>query len=70
MEAADEVFAGSISELHDRLLVPLIFSPYADDLARRRTDRRAGGRMTTLSSRRVGRTEIEGAIKARVVEAG
>lgn len=35
MDATDKVFAGSIPELYDRLLVPLIFAPYADDLARR-----------------------------------
>ena len=32
---ADTVFAGSIPELYDRLLVPLIFEPYATDLADR-----------------------------------
>src|SRR5690349_1147342 len=32
---ADTVFAGSIPELYDRLLVPLIFEPYAADLAAR-----------------------------------
>ena len=32
---ADTLFAGSIPELYDRLFVPLIFQPYADDLARR-----------------------------------
>jgi ubiquinone/menaquinone biosynthesis C-methylase UbiE len=31
----DKVFAGSIPEFYDRLLVPLIFEPYAADLARR-----------------------------------
>ena len=31
----DSVFAGSIPELYDRYLVPLIFEPYAVDLARR-----------------------------------
>jgi SAM-dependent methyltransferase len=31
----DTVFAGSIPELYDTLLVPLIFEPYAVDLARR-----------------------------------
>jgi ubiquinone/menaquinone biosynthesis C-methylase UbiE len=31
----DIVFSGSIAELYDALLVPLIFEPYADDLARR-----------------------------------
>jgi len=32
---SDTVFAGSIPDLYDRLLVPLIFEPYADDLALR-----------------------------------
>ena len=31
----DSVFAGSVPELYDTFLVPLIFAPYADDLARR-----------------------------------
>lgn len=31
----DSVFAGSIPQLYDRFLVPLIFEPYAVDLARR-----------------------------------
>jgi ubiquinone/menaquinone biosynthesis C-methylase UbiE len=35
MAATDKVFAGSIPELYDRLLVPLIFEPYARDLAGR-----------------------------------
>src|SRR5215472_7530266 len=35
MVATDKVFAGSIPELYDRLLVPLIFDPYAADLATR-----------------------------------
>lgn len=33
--AGDRGFAGSIPELYDRLLVPLIFEPYAIDLAAR-----------------------------------
>ena len=32
---ADTVFAGSIPELYNQLLVPLIFEPFAADLARR-----------------------------------
>jgi len=32
---SDTLFAGSIPELYDRLFVPLIFQPYADDMARR-----------------------------------
>jgi ubiquinone/menaquinone biosynthesis C-methylase UbiE len=35
MVATDKVFSGSIPELYDRLLVPLIFEPYAADLATR-----------------------------------
>lgn len=35
MTNSDTVFAGSIPEIYDRLLVPLIFEPYAEDLARR-----------------------------------
>ena len=33
--AGDSTFAGSIPEIYDRYLVPLIFEPYACDLARR-----------------------------------
>src|SRR5262249_30896150 len=35
MVATDKVFAGSIPEIYDRILVPLIFEPYARDLAER-----------------------------------
>ena len=35
MAATDELFAGSIPEIYDRLLVPLIFESYALDLAKR-----------------------------------
>ena len=35
MSATDKVFAGSVPILYDEYLVPLIFSVYADDLARR-----------------------------------
>jgi ubiquinone/menaquinone biosynthesis C-methylase UbiE len=35
MVATDKLFAGSIPEIYDRFLVPLIFEPYALDLARR-----------------------------------
>lgn len=35
MDASDKVFAGSVPELYDRLMVPLIFEPYARDLAER-----------------------------------
>ena len=32
---ADRAFAGSIPELYERFMVPLIFAPYAEDLAER-----------------------------------
>lgn len=35
MAASDKVFAGSVPENYDRHMVPLIFEPYAADLARR-----------------------------------
>ena len=35
MSSPDTVFSGSIPEMYDRLMVPLIFEPYALDLARR-----------------------------------
>jgi ubiquinone/menaquinone biosynthesis C-methylase UbiE len=35
MEATDKTFAGSIPEIYERLMVPLIFEPYALDLASR-----------------------------------
>jgi ubiquinone/menaquinone biosynthesis C-methylase UbiE len=35
MAATDKLFAGSIPETYDRFLVPLIFEPYARDLAER-----------------------------------
>jgi ubiquinone/menaquinone biosynthesis C-methylase UbiE len=35
MAATDKLFVGSIPEVYDRFLVPLIFEPYARDLAER-----------------------------------
>lgn len=37
--ASDRAFAGSIPELYDQHLVPLIFEPYAKDIARRVVER-------------------------------
>ena len=39
MTASDKAFTGSIPQIYDELLVPLIFTPYAQDLAAR-IDRR------------------------------
>lgn len=35
MVALDSVFAGSIPALYQRLMVPMLFEPYAEDMARR-----------------------------------
>jgi ubiquinone/menaquinone biosynthesis C-methylase UbiE len=35
MSATDSLFAGSIPEVYERLLVPMLFEPYARDLAER-----------------------------------
>ncbi|MGX5736407.1 class I SAM-dependent methyltransferase [Bosea thiooxidans] len=35
MEATDKVFAGPVPQIYERLLVPLLFRPYAEDLAAR-----------------------------------
>ena len=35
MTASDKAFTGSIPQIYDQLLVPLIFVPYAQDLAQR-----------------------------------
>ena len=41
MAASDTVFAGSIPELYEKYLVPLIFEPYARELARRVAEAKA-----------------------------
>ena len=42
MQATDAKFTGSIPELYDRYMVPLLFEPYAEDLARRLSDLQRG----------------------------
>jgi SAM-dependent methyltransferase len=42
MAEVDAVFAGSIPALYDKYLGPLIFEPYANDLARRLSDLKDG----------------------------
>ncbi|HXF79108.1 MAG TPA: class I SAM-dependent methyltransferase [Usitatibacter sp.] len=41
-QGGDKVFAGSIPQLYDEYLVPLIFEPYAEDLAARLAARNPG----------------------------
>jgi SAM-dependent methyltransferase len=45
----DALFAGAIPEIYDHLLVPLLFAPYAADLARR-TAARHPGRVLELAA--------------------
>jgi ubiquinone/menaquinone biosynthesis C-methylase UbiE len=42
MGSSDAVFAGSIPAIYEEYLVPLLFEPYAEDLARRVADLRSG----------------------------
>ena len=45
--ASDTAFLGRVPELYDQYLGPMIFAPYADDLARRLSDLRAGSVLET-----------------------
>lgn len=49
MTASDSVFAGSIPELYEKYLVPLIFEPYARELARRLAEAKAGRVLETAA---------------------
>jgi SAM-dependent methyltransferase len=49
MKASDKLFAGSIPALYDRYLGPLIFEPYADDLAARAGELRPGRVLETAA---------------------
>lgn len=49
MLEADKVFAGSIPENYDRYMVPLIFEPFAADLARRATSFSPGAVLETAA---------------------
>ncbi|MDQ6638345.1 MAG: class I SAM-dependent methyltransferase [Pseudomonadota bacterium] len=60
----DKVFAGSIPKLYDEYLVPLIFAPYADDLARRLAAR-TPGRVLEIAA---GTGVVTRALAARLAE--
>ena len=49
MSTADTVFAGSIPAIYDRYLVPLIFEPYAAELAARLRSRNPGRVLETAA---------------------
>ena len=60
MVATDKLFAGSIPQVYDRYLVPLIFAPYALDLA---------GRLAKLSPRDVLETAAGTGVLTRAMAA-
>jgi len=49
MISGDSAFAGSIPALYDRFMCPMLFQPYADDMARRLADL-VGGRVLETAS--------------------
>jgi ubiquinone/menaquinone biosynthesis C-methylase UbiE len=49
LPSTDTAFAGSIPELYDSLLVPLLFEPYAADLARRISAHKPGRVLETAA---------------------
>jgi ubiquinone/menaquinone biosynthesis C-methylase UbiE len=49
MTTGDTVFAGSIPALYDRFMGPMLFRPYAADLARRLADLRSGRILETAA---------------------
>lgn len=49
MTKTDTIFAGSIPSLYDKYLGPLIFEPYADDLAKRLSSLSAGRVLETAA---------------------
>lgn len=69
MTATDKLFAGSIPELYDRLMVPLIFMPYAADLARRMAEAQARNVLETATGTGVLTRALAGRLppQARIV---
>jgi ubiquinone/menaquinone biosynthesis C-methylase UbiE len=65
MATTDKLFAGSIPEIYDRLLVPLIFESCAGDLA----DRVAGTRPQTILEVAAGTGALTRALAARLPDA-
>jgi ubiquinone/menaquinone biosynthesis C-methylase UbiE len=61
MVVSDKSFTGSIPEIYDRFLVPLIFEPYARDLA---------GRLATTAPRNVLETAAGTGVLTRAMLAG
>lgn len=68
MTSTDALFSGSIAELYDRHLVPMLFVPYAEDLARRVADGRPGDILETAAGTGVVTAAMAAALpQARIV---
>ena len=66
MQASDVAFTGSIPEIYDRCLGPMLFEPYARDLARRFAGFEGALLETAAGTGRVTRALAEAAPKARI----
>jgi ubiquinone/menaquinone biosynthesis C-methylase UbiE len=65
-QRGDTAFTGSIAELYDRLLVPMIFEPYAVDLAGRVAALEPSGVLETAAGTGVATRAMARALPARV----
>ena len=61
---SDKIFVGSIPKLYEEYLVPLIFQPYAEDLANRLASRTVS-RVLEIAAGTVGRGSNRPAIRTR-----
>lgn len=66
MAETDKVFAGSIPSIYDRYLGPLIFQPYAADIARRLADLTTGTVLETAAGTGVVTRELARALPKTV----
>src|SRR5437763_2941191 len=64
--ASDKVFAGSIPQIYEQYLVPLIFEPYAADLARRLASRKVTGILEIAAGTGVVTRALAAALPANV----
>jgi ubiquinone/menaquinone biosynthesis C-methylase UbiE len=66
MSATDRIFAGSIPALYDRYLGPMIFAPYAADLAARLCDLAEGRLLEVAAGTGVATRALAAAVPERV----
>jgi ubiquinone/menaquinone biosynthesis C-methylase UbiE len=66
LAAVDKVFAGSIPQLYQSHMVPLIFQPYADDLARRLAQRKVSRVLEIAAGTGVATRALDAALDERV----